>query len=59
MTIRRCQLCCLDMPNEQFGKHVNDHSEFELEQWPGGPDALDHELDESIRESQASLKAAT
>ena len=49
--MRRCQICDQGIPNNEFGEHIDGHSDSQLERWPGGFAALDEELTSSMGQS--------
>lgn len=51
MSTRRCELCETNMPNDQFGEHMDGHSDLDFNRWPGGASALMLEIRRSLAES--------
>lgn len=52
MTMRRCELCATDMANDEFGEHMDGHSDSEFLRWPGGIGPLMDELADCLAESE-------
>lgn len=42
--IRLCRVCDEPVDNNDFGAHIDGHSDAELDRWPGGITALEKEL---------------